>query len=129
MRKKAQLGEKPLHWVASSKRDLISMPDSVVRHIGSALSVAQYGGKHPDAKVWKGLGAGVFEVVSDFDTNTFRAAYVVRFARAIYVLHCFQKKSPKGIRTAKVDVDLMAQRLKAAASDYEERYGGKEKTR
>lgn len=129
MRKKTPPSEKPLHWVASSKRDLMSMPDSVVRHIGSALGVAQYGGKHPDAKVWKGLGAGVFEVVSDFDTNTFRAAYVVRFARAIYVLHCFQKKSPKGIKTAKVDVELMAQRLKSAASDYEERYGGKEKKR
>ena len=129
MRKKAPPGEKPLFWVASSKRDLMSMPDKVVRHIGSALGVAQYGGKHPDSKAWKGLGSGVFEVVSDFDINTFRAAYVVRFARAIYVLHCFQKKSTKGIKTAKVDVDLMAQRLKAAASDYEERFGGKEKER
>ncbi len=129
MRKKLPPGEKPLHWVASSKRDLLSMPEAVVRHIGSALGVAQYGGKHPDAKAWKGLGAGVFEVVSDFDTNTYRAAYVVRFEKAIYVLHCFQKKSPKGIKTAKADVDLMAQRLKSAAGDYEERYGAKEKTR
>lgn len=72
---------------------------------------------------------GVFEVVSDFDTNTYRAAYVVRFEKAIYVLHCFQKKSPKGIRTAKVDVDLIAQRLKSAASDYKERYGAEEKKR
>lgn len=126
MRKKAPVGERPLHWVASSKRDLISMPEPVVRHIGSVLGVAQYGGKHPDAKAWKGAGPGVFEVVSDFDTNTYRAAYVVRFEKAIYVLHCFQKKSPKGIRTAKVDVDLIGRRLKSAAEDYEERYGEKE---
>ncbi len=98
-------------------------------HIGSALSVAQYGGKHPDAKAWKGLGSGVFEVVSNFDTNTFRAAYVVRFAEAIYVLHCFQKKSPSGIRAAKTDVDLIAQRLRMAAADHEERYGKAKKER
>jgi hypothetical protein len=64
-------GEKPLYWVGASKRDLMAMPAAVIRHIGTALSVAQYGGKHPDAKPWKGLGPGIFEVVSDFDTNTF----------------------------------------------------------
>jgi phage-related protein len=48
----------------------------------AALSVAQYGGKHPDAKPWKGLGPGVFEVVSDYKTDTFRAGYVVRFEPA-----------------------------------------------
>lgn len=101
----------------------MAMPEPVIRHIGTALSVAQYGGKHPDAKAWKGLGSGVFEVVSDFDTNTFRAAYVVRFERAVYVLHCFQKKSTRGVRTAKTDVDLIERRLKAAKAEYEAQYG------
>jgi phage-related protein len=91
LRFKLEPGEKPLLWVGASKAELLEMPELVVRHVGSALSVAQYGGKHPDAKPWRGLGAGVFEVVSDFDTNTYRAAYVVRFERAIYVPHCFQK--------------------------------------
>ena len=95
MRRKLAPGEKPLFWIGSSKRDLLAMPDSVVRQMGAALSVAQYGGKHPDAKPWKGLGPGVFEVVSGFKTDTFRAGYVVRFEQAMYVLHCFQKKSPK----------------------------------
>jgi phage-related protein len=49
--------------------------------------------------------------------------YTVRFAKAVYVLHCFQKKSPSGIRTAKNDIDLVHQRLKAAAQHYEEHYG------
>lgn len=123
MRQSSVPGEKPLYWVASSKRDLLAMPERVVRHVGSALSVAQYGGKHPDAKAWKGSGPGVFEVVSDFDGNTFRAAYVVRFEKAIYVLHCFQKKSPSGIRTGRTDVQLVARRLKKATTDYEERHG------
>lgn len=123
MSRKPATGEKLLIWVGASKRDLLAMPEPVIRHLGGALGVAQYGRKHPDAKPWKGLGPGVYEVVSDFETNTFRAAYVVRFERAIYVLHCFQKKSPSGIRTARTDVELIERRLKAAQSDYEVRYG------
>lgn len=49
--------------------------------------------------------------------------YAVRFRKAVYVLHAFQKKSPSGIRTAGMDVDLVAQRLKVAKNDYEARYG------
>ena len=101
----------------------MAMPEAVVRHIGTALSVAQYGGKHPDTKPWKGLGAGVFEVISDFDTNTFCAVYAVRFEYAIYVLHCFQKKSSRGVRTAKTDVELIERRLKAAKTEYGAQYG------
>ena len=114
--------EKPLHWVASSKRDLLAMPSIVVREIGLALSVAQFGGKHSRAKHWKGLGSGVIEIVSEREGNAFRAVYVTRFARAIYVLHCFQKKSPRGRRTARSDIALIAQRLKAAQADYEMNY-------
>ena len=109
--------------MGASKRHLMAMPEAVIRHIGTALSVAQYGGKHPDAKPWKGLGAGVFEVISDFDTNTFCAVYAVRFEYAIYVLHCFQKKSSRGVRTAKTDVELIERRLKAAKTEYGAQYG------
>jgi len=49
--------------------------------------------------------------------------YTVRFRKAVYVLHAFQKKSPSGIRTARTDVELVARRLKDAMQDYEERYG------
>lgn len=115
--------EKPLHWLASSKRDLLAMPPLVTREIGLALSVAQFGGKHPSAKPWKGLGPGVFEIVADGDGTTFRAIYAIRFERAIYVLHCFQKKSPNGRRTAKTDIALIARRLNAAKADYEVQYG------
>ena len=115
--------ERPLLWVASSKHDLKAMPESVQREMGFALSVAQYGGKNSKAKPWQGEGAGVLEVVSDFDGDTFRSVYTVKFAKAIYVLHCFQKKSPSGIRTAKTDVDLVNKRLKAARASYEKQYG------
>jgi phage-related protein len=99
------------------------MPERVRRGMGFALGVAHHGGKHKDAKVWKGEGPGVLEVVTNFDGDTFRSVYTVKFENAVYVLHCFQKKSPRGIRTAKTDVDLVSQRLKAARMDYEKQYG------
>ncbi len=114
--------EKPLHWVASSKRDLMSFDAAVIDDIGYALGVVQLGGTPGSAKAWKGDGAGVFEIVEDHRGDTFRAVYTVRFARAIYVLHCFQKKSPTGIKTAKTDVELIRARLKLAQADYEARY-------
>lgn len=87
--------------------------------MGYALGLAQLGGKHPNAKPWKGEGGGVFELVERHDGDTYRAVYAVRFAGAIYVLHAFQKKSPSGIRTARTDIDLVASRLKLAQKDYE----------
>jgi phage-related protein len=110
-------------WVGSTKRDLLRFPEAVKDGIGTALSVAQFGGKHPAAKPWKGVGAGVLKVVENHDRDTYRAVYTVRFHRAVYVLHCFQKKSHRGIQTPKPDVELLAQRLKLARRDYEDRYG------
>jgi phage-related protein len=115
-------GEKILLWLGSSKRDLLAFPEVVKGDIGVALSVAQFGGKHPSAKPWKGEGAGVFEVVELYRGDTFRAVYTVRFSSVVYVLHAFQKKSPSGVRTARTDVELIARRLKMAQQDYEVRH-------
>jgi len=123
MRPRLLPGEKPLYWVGSSKRDLLEFPEAVKDSIGSALSVAQFGGKHPAAKPWKGEGPGVLEIVEDYQGDTYRTVYTVRFERAVYVLHAFQKKSPRGTKTARPDVELVTKRLKAAQQDYEERYG------
>jgi phage-related protein len=106
---------------------LKSFPEAVKDGIGTALSVAQFGGKHPRAKTWKGEGPGVFEIVEDHRGDTYRAVYTVRFQHAVYVLHSFQKKSPSGIRTAKQDSDLIARRLRLARQDYEGRYGSEKK--
>ena len=122
MRRVLANGEKPLHWVASSKHDFLSFPDVVKEDMGNALGIAQFGGTAPTAKPWKGLGPGVLEVVESHD-GAYRAVYTVRFDKAVYVLHAFQKKSPSGIRTAKRDVELVAQRVKMAQDDYEEHYG------
>ena len=78
------------------------------------------GNKHPDAKPLKGFkGAGVLEIVEDFDGDTYRAVYTVKFEEIIYVLHAFQKKSKRGIATPKKDIDLIEARLNRAKKHYE----------
>ena len=67
-------------------------------------------------ETFKGLGAGVLEVVSDHRGDTFRSVYTVRFADRVFVLHAFQKKSKRGMATPKPDIDLITQRLKQAVT-------------
>jgi len=96
------------------------MPDEVQQAFGFALYNAQIGLIHPDAKPLKGFGsAGVLEVVEDWRGDTYRAVYTVRFASAIYVLHCFQKKSKRGIQTPKREIDLVRERLREAEAQAE----------
>jgi phage-related protein len=102
---------------------LLDFPDTVKNNMGYALGLAQIGGKHPRAKPWKGHVSGVLEVVEDYRGDTFRAIYTIRFAKAVYVLHAFQKKSKSGIKTPRSHVDLIGERLKRAAQDHEQRYG------
>jgi phage-related protein len=107
--------EKPLDWISSSYKDLMALPADVRRRFGYALSLAQMGDQDDAAKVLKGFGgAGVLEVVEDDAGGTYRAVYTVKFAEAVFVLHCFQKKSKRGIATPKQDMDTIRARLKVA---------------
>jgi phage-related protein len=107
--------EKPLEWLGSSHKDLMALPTPVRRIFGYALSLAQSGDRHDAAKVLKGFGsAGVLEVVEDDTGGTYRAVYTVKFKEAVFVLHCFQKKSRHGIATPKEDMDIVRARLKVA---------------
>lgn len=107
--------EKPLVWVGSSKKDLKSFPADVISVMGYAIHLAQHGEKHESAKPLKGFrGAKTLEVAEDYDGDTFRAVYTVKFEGKVYVLHCFQKKSKSGIRIPKSDVELIESRLKDA---------------
>ena len=106
---------RPLFWVASARKDLRALPDQVQDVFGFALYLAQVGEKHLQAKPLKGFhGSGVLEVVEDHMGNTYRAVYTVRLGEAVYVLHCFQKKSVRGTSTPKHDIDLIRERLMAA---------------
>jgi phage-related protein len=111
---------KPVRWISSSKDDVSRFPEDVRRRIGGASWEAQIGRKAAYAKPLRGFGSGgVLEVVDDFDGNTFRAVYTVRFADAVYVLHAFQKKSRRGIATPKAELELIQRRLQRAREDYE----------
>ncbi|KJS38473.1 MAG: toxin RelE [Rhodospirillaceae bacterium BRH_c57] len=107
--------EKPLEWIASSYKDLMALPPDMRRRFGYALSLAQMGDQDDAAKVLKGFGgAGVLEVVEDDAGGTYRAVYTVKFVEAVFVLHCFQKKSKSGIATPKADMDIIRARLRVA---------------
>lgn len=110
---------KPVKWMGSSRKVLKSLPEDVKDVFGFAIGQAQDGLKHPDAKPLKGFGsAGVLEVVESDEGGTYRAVYTVRLEDWIYVLHCFQKKSTEGIKTPKVDMDLIRSRLSDAERDH-----------
>jgi len=114
---------KPARFMGSSRDDLRRFPEDVRTEFGYAIFAAQEGGRAPKAKPLKGIvpGAGVLEIVEDFDGNTYRVVYTVKFADAVYVLHAFQKKSKHGIKTPKHEIDLIRARFAEAKADYEER--------
>jgi phage-related protein len=117
---------KPVFWVASSRKDLCAFPAEVRQEAGFALYLAQCGDKAPGAKPLHGFGgASVLEVVVDHDGDTCRSVYTVRFAKAVYVLHAFQKKSKRGIATPKPDMELIRSRLSAAEAHYAEHFGAR----
>ena len=114
--------QKPLEWVGSAKKDLMALPVAVRKFFGHALDFAQRGGQHDSAKTLKGFGgAGVIEVIENDAGGTYRAVYTVKFEEAVFVLHCFQKKSRSGIATPKVDMNIIRARLKFIEALIQER--------
>ncbi len=114
---------KPLEWLGNTRRAVSGFPKSVRQVIGQALYAAQLGDKHQDAKPLRGFGgASVVEVISDYDGDTFRAVYTVRFRGVVYTLHAFQKKAKTGIKTPRKELNIIKQRLREAQHDYRERY-------
>src|SRR2546428_9067088 len=93
--------ERPVYWVGSAKKDLLTFPEKAVDDFGYAPGLVQQGGAPPSARPWKGEGPGLFELIEDHRGGAFRLIYAVRFDDAGYVLDCFQKKSSSGIRTAR----------------------------
>ena len=104
---------RPVFWEGSAKADFKTFPIPVQKDMGVALFVVQLGGMPPSAKPWHGLGTNVFELVEDHAGGAYRCVYIVRFADAIHVLHAFQKKSKRGRKTPRPEVELVGHRLKA----------------
>jgi phage-related protein len=107
--------EKPIVWVGNSKKDLMALPAPVRRFFGYSLHDAQRGERHEAAKPLKGFGgSSVLEVIEDNSSGSYRAVYTIKFANAVFVLHCFQKKSKTGIGTPLREIEMIRTRLKSA---------------
>ncbi len=114
---------KPVVWIGSSHEDWRNFPDDVQDVLGYALHLAQCGEKAGTAKPLTGFkGASVLEITDDYDSDTYRAVYTVKFQGVVYVLHVFQKKSKKGITTPKSHIQLIKQRLKKAKEYHDKHY-------
>ena len=116
------LPHKPLEWVGSALEELMGLPEPVRRVVGYALRFAQAGVKPDNVKPLQGFsGAGVLEVIENYDGDTYRTVYTVKLAGVVYVLHCFQKKSKRGTETPKQTIDLIHQRLRTVEAMHKKR--------
>ncbi|MFN4167492.1 MAG: type II toxin-antitoxin system RelE/ParE family toxin [Pannonibacter phragmitetus] len=102
-------GSKPVAFCGSSLDDLRAFPPQVRREAGYQLDRVQSGLEPDDWKPMNTVGQGVKEIRIRDVSGAFRVIYAARFADAVYVLHCFQKKTEK---TAKTDLDLAAKRYR-----------------
>lgn len=101
-------------WIGSSLKDLKKFPEAVKDEIGYILYVVQIGEHHSNITPLTGFPGGVMEIKSDYDKDTYRAVYAAKLGDEIYVLHTFKKKSKKGIKIPKEDIEVIRQRLKRA---------------
>ena len=100
---------KPIEFRGSSLDDLRSFPLSARREAGHQLDQVQNGHEPDDWKPMNTVGQGVKEIRIRDAAGAFRVMYVANFADAVYVLHCFQKKTEK---TSKANLDLAAKRYR-----------------
>ena len=103
---------KPISWLKAALKDFEKFPVEARTICLTALTIAAEGGNADIAKPFKGLGSGVFEIALPLRGNAFRVVYAVQLGDEIWVLHAFQKKSNRGIKTPKHEIDLIGNRLK-----------------
>ena len=98
-------------WIKAARKDFERFPKAVRDRVNTALTIAAEGRKADIARPMKGLGPGVMEIALRHQTNAYRAVYVTWIGRSLWVVHAFQKKSKSGIKTPRIDVDLIRERL------------------
>ncbi len=109
----AEIGKtRPVSWIKAALNDFRRFPEGAQSVCLTALTIAAEGGKADLAKPLHGLGSGVFEIALAFKGDAFRVVYAVQLAKEMWVVHAFQKKSTKGIKTPTRDIELIRNRLK-----------------
>src|SRR3972149_2212471 len=102
---------RPISWLKGARRDFEEFPPEVQRGALTALTIAAEGGKADTAKPLRGVGGGAFEIALRHRGNAYRVIYSVQIGVDVWVVDAFQKKSKTGIKTPKVDVDRIRERL------------------
>ena len=105
-------GTRPVSWIKAALKEFETFPEGARSICLAALTIAAEGGKADIAKPMHGVGSGVFEIALPFRGDAFRVVYAVQLAEEIWVVHGFQKRSTRGIKTPKREVDMTKDRLK-----------------
>jgi len=103
---------RPVSWIKAALREFEEFPEGAKLKIERALTIAAEGGKADITKPLKGFGSGVFEVALAYRGNAYRTVYVLNLGAAIWVVHAFQKKSTKGIKTPQREIEIIRERIK-----------------
>ena len=103
---------RPVSWLKPALNEFGKFPEGARTICLTALTIAAEGGKADIAKPMQGMGSGVFEIALPFQGDAFRVVYAVQLAEEIWVVHAFQKKSTRGIKTPQHEIDLINDRLK-----------------
>lgn len=110
--------EKPLVFCGSSRKDLKSFPEDARSEAGYQLYALQCEGEPSDFKYMRSVGTGVFEIRIHAEDGQYRVFYIAKFAEAVYVLHCFQKKENK---TPQREIDVAKKRYEALVRERQEK--------
>jgi phage-related protein len=102
---------RPISWFKAALKEFETFPEAARSICLAALTIAAEGGKSDVAKPMHGLGSGVFEIALAFRGDAFRIVYAVQLGEDVWVVHAFQKKSTRGIKTPKREIDLIRDRL------------------
>jgi phage-related protein/predicted XRE-type DNA-binding protein len=103
---------RPISWLKAAYKDFADFPEDVRSACLAALTIAAEGSKADIAKPMKGFSSGVFEVALAVRGDAFRVVYDVQLEDDVWVVHAFKKKSKKGRKTPKQEVDLIEHRLR-----------------
>ena len=102
---------RPVGWIKAARKTFETFPATVRDRVNTALTIAAEGGKADIAKPLKGFGPSVMEIAVRYRTDAWRVVYVAEMVGRLWVIHSFRKKSVKGIKTPKREIELIGSRL------------------
>lgn len=103
---------RPISWLKGARKDFEGFPQGAQTDLARALTILAEGRMPDMAKPLRGFGSGVMELALKHRGDAFRVVYALHIDDDIWVVHAFQKKSKSGIKTPKMEIDLIRDRVK-----------------